>query len=338
VTALDDRRIARMRTAVMEAVEEDIATRGRRARIATRVVAGLCVLAVVAGLGSLLVGGHGSSSTSSTASVPSGLQHRAPVGGEDSAVRGGVTSGAAAGAAPSATSAPGAVSGAKSGTSGRSVIATGTAQVLASAPLTASDTFIGWVDRHGGRIDGETDTGSGRTAHVTLDVRVPDATAAISQLRDLGTVKQVRTSADDVTTQATDLDARIKEARVSIRRLEAIVTRTATLGDLLRAENALTSRQQQLESMVEQRRRLSDQVALATLRVSFAAKAHHAVVVRHREGWFHRTWRRSLHAFGVAVRAIVAIVAFLLPWAVLAALIALVWAGVARLARRRASS
>jgi len=57
-------------------------------------------------------------------------------------------------------------------------------------------------------------------------------------------------------------------------------------------------------------------------------------VVAHRANWFHRAVTGSLHAFGVGIRAVITVIAFLLPWLVLAGLIALGWGTVARLRRR----
>jgi hypothetical protein len=335
VTTLDDRRIQRMRSAVMDVVDADIRRRGRRARIAVRTGVAACAVAVVAGLGTLIATtGGGSPSTA---------------GGATSTTTDSNVAGAASG--PARVHVPGArpqtssgsdpahsgssASGSTTGSSGRDIISTGSARVVTATPLDTADDFISWVESNQGYVAGQSDSGVGATANLTLTVRVPDQEAAITRLRALGRVEQVQTNAQDVTTQTTDLDARIQEARISISRLETILSRTTSVRDVLTAENALTQRQQQLESMVLQRQRLGNQVALATLTVTFSGKPP-AAPVAHRSGWFHRTVSRSAHAFGAGAKAVFAVIVFILPWAVVVGLVLLVWRLGARLTRRHA--
>jgi hypothetical protein len=286
-------------------------------RIVVRAVAAFCAVAVVGGVAALLTSGHDKPAGSTAGSAGSAVAPGAP---NAHAWRGGKPSAGTPEALGSASV-------------GRIIITTGSAHLVTNTPLNAADDFISWVSSNGGYVAGQTDTGTGRTASVTLTVRVPDQEAAITRLRALGTLDQVHTNAEDVTTQATDLDARIKEARISIARLEAILARTTSVRDVLTAESALTSRQQQLETMVLQRSRLSNQVSLATLTVAITATPP-AAVVAHRANWFHRAVTGSLHAFGVGIRAVLTVIAYLLPWLVLAGLLALGWGAAARLRRR----
>lgn len=311
MTILDEHRVERMRAVVMDAVDADVRRRGRRTRVVIRGGAALCALVVVAGVGAHFTTGGGTTT----------FQHGRASAGDSAAAVGG-----AVGPVPAArlASIP--------GNTGRSIVTTGSAHVITATPLKTADAFIAWVDSRSGRVAGQSDHGIGSKARVTLTVRVPDAESAIARLRALGSVRQVDTNADDVTTRATDLDARIKETRISIRRLEAILSRTSSVRDVLIAERALTTRQQQLESMVEQRKTLSDQIALATLDVTFTAKTG---ATTHSPGWFHRVFSSGLHKFGSGAGAALGVVGFLFPWLVLAGIIALLWAAVVRLTRRR---
>lgn len=320
MTSLDAPRIARMRSVVMRAVDDDVRRRGRRTRLVVRTGAALAALVVVTGVGSQLVGGHGSAGNTSAST--------------GSAVVNGPAAGPAAPARPArGVTSPPTSGSATSGSTGRSIVSTGSAHLVTGTPLGTADEFSSWVSSNGGYVAGQTDTGTGGTARLTLTVRVPDQESAIARLRALGTVDQVHTNAEDVTTQATDLDARIKEARISIARLEAILSHTTSVRDVLTAESALTSRQQQLESMVLQRGKLRNEVSLATLTVTFEPSPP-AAVVAHPANWLHRAFTGSLHAFGLGIRGVLTAVAFLLPWLVLAGLIALGWAAVVRRGRR----
>ena len=100
-------------------------------------------------------------------------------------------------------------------------------------------------------------------------VRVPadELTGLLADLEDLGDVASVSVSRSDVTTTAVDLDARISALQTSVARLQALMDGAATTEALLAAEEALTERQEELESLQSQRALLADQVELSTLSV-----------------------------------------------------------------------
>lgn len=327
MTTLDEHRIERMRSVVMDAVDADVLRRGRRARVVVRTGAALCAVAIVAGVGAQFVGRHDGPAQSTASAVDRSSPSVRASPSKRTAALGSVD---LHGAHPAATY--GAEQSEDAFSNGRSVITTGSAHLLTTTPLNTSEKFMSWVQSHDGRIDGQSDTGVGRKARVTLTVRVPNAQSAIARLRTLGKLDQVTTSADDVTTQVTDLSARIKETRISITRLEAILAQTSSVSDVLTAESALTTRQQQLESMVEQQKNLSNRVALATITVSFSA-APPAQTVIHHPGWFHR----ALHKFDSSANAVLDTILYVVPWLAFAGVLLLLWAGAARLARRRRS-
>ncbi len=85
-------------------------------------------------------------------------------------------------------------------------------------------------------------------------------TETIAKLKTYGEVTNVSLQNQDVTSQATDLDARIDALNVSIKRLEKIMAESTSSDELIKAEGALTERQEQLESMTAQRTSMADQV------------------------------------------------------------------------------
>lgn len=156
----------------------------------------------------------------------------------------------------------------------RKEVVTGSVNVTAGDPIAAAATVTDQVTALNGRIDSRTEqpgTGTGDSKpSASLTVRIPaDKTDGfIDGLGGVGTVTRVTTNRDDVTQQWTDLDARIRALQASVDRLRALMSQATTTADLLAAEEALSSRQGELDSLTSQKRRLDDQVALSTLTIS----------------------------------------------------------------------
>lgn len=159
--------------------------------------------------------------------------------------------------------------------SDRKEVITGSIDVSAGDPIAAAATVTDQVDAVDGRIDSRTEQPGTdkRNARAVLSVRVPaDKTDAfITGLGGVGTVTRVSTNRDDVTMQWQDLDARIRALQSSVDRLRALMAGAANTADLIAAEEALASRQGELDSLTAQKRSLDDQVALSTLTITLTA-------------------------------------------------------------------
>ncbi|MGK8520478.1 DUF4349 domain-containing protein [Nocardia asteroides] len=155
--------------------------------------------------------------------------------------------------------------------SARKEVVTGTVEITADAPVAAAGTVVDRVRAAGGRVDSRTEQpGTGDTEpSATLVVRLPaDKTDAfLAGLGEVGQVTRVTTNRDDVTMQWEDLDARIKALQASVERLRALIAGATSTSDLIAAEQALSSRQGELDSLTAQKRRLDDQVTLSTLTI-----------------------------------------------------------------------
>ncbi|WP_280493129.1 DUF4349 domain-containing protein [Nocardia asiatica] len=155
--------------------------------------------------------------------------------------------------------------------SARKEVVTGSVEITADAPVAAAGTIVERVRAAGGRVDSRTEQPGTDDSEpsATLVVRLPaDRTDAfIADLGGIGQVTRVTTNRDDVTMQWEDLDARIKALQASVERLRALIAGATTTSDLITAEQALSSRQGELDSLTAQKRRLDDQVALSTLTI-----------------------------------------------------------------------
>jgi len=340
---LSDERIDAMRTNVLDGVDADVTRRGRRGRKA--IAGGLGALAVLTVLGLVIPSvapndgqaDHSetvaSASRSATTDGDAGSAVDDLAGNEATLSRQAVGSDsyAAKDMAPAPIppgeplTAPG---------KDREVITTGSATVTVKDTADSANAFSAWVEKRGGRIDGRTEsrTRDGHTS-ATLTVRIPSkyVSAAVAQLRDLGIVDNVDLQRDDVTAEGQDLDARIKALKISVARLEAILAKAGSSSEVIEAESALSQRQQELDSLVVQRRSLSDQVTLSTIDVSFVQETKPGAVA---PGGFLGGLVKGWNSVVDTVNSLVTAVGVLLPWLAIAGGLGVVWWVVRRVRRR----
>lgn len=297
MTTLEQERVDAMRTTIMDAVDADVATRGRRGR---RVVASLvasCFVVGIGGIGLQVVSpDRGGDSTSSSIATSDSMPPRAES-------RRDAVLDEARPSSPS--SAPGAE---------RDVVTTGRVSVEVDDARRAAADLVAWVEQRGGRVDERRESGTGGSASAQLVVRVPSVSvdATVRELRRLGAVQDVSIERSDVSGTRRDLDARIRGLEISIARLEKILADARSSADLLRTERALSQRQGQLESLQAQRTALADRIDLSSLRVELSPATRPTAddpgdgfVDGLRTGW---------HALTDAVRSTVHAVGVLLPW------------------------
>ncbi|GAA3515364.1 hypothetical protein GCM10022234_07970 [Aeromicrobium panaciterrae] len=314
---LTDDRIETMRSTVMYAVDTDIQRRGTRAR---RTIGLAAASVLVAGIGTFGVATIDNSSNDSgndtfLSQESSAADQPKAYAGDDAA--GGAT---ADQAAPEAAKRD----------ADREVITTGSVSVTVSDPRGAAQKVSTYVDSIGGRVDSRGEDTEKSFEAARLEVRVPSTkvTETIARLKTYGDVTNVSLQNQDVTTQAQDLDARIDALNVSITRLERIMAEAGSSDELIKAETALTQRQEQLESLSTQRIAIKDQVQLSTLSIELAEKSKAGKV---EPGGFKGGLIDGWNALVDTLNAIVQAVGVILPWAA----IAVVLYGAYRLIARR---
>jgi hypothetical protein len=222
----------------------------------------------------------------------------------------------------------------------RQVVTTASASVAVDDPADGAQRVSELVESAGGRVEERTERAEsgadGNDAAADLVVRVPsdELTDLLADLEEIGDVEHVSVSRSDVTATAVDLDARISALQTSVTRLQSLMDQAADTEALLAAEAALSERQAELESLQSQRTVLADQVELSTLRLHLAPPG--VAPAGGPDGFLDGLatgWRALVSALGAAV----VVLGVLLPWLVVAGLLA---AGVlvpVRLARRRAA-
>ena len=154
----------------------------------------------------------------------------------------------------------------------REVITTGSLTLVVADTGAAVTQIVALVESDGGRVEGRSEytTEDERDASAWLTVRVPadDLSATIDRLQDLGEAREIDLSSDDVTLRGRDLDARITALETSTERLISLMAEADTSEALIDAEEALSRRQAELESLRSERAYLSDQGAMSTLHIN----------------------------------------------------------------------
>ncbi len=172
------------------------------------------------------------------------------------------------------------------------------------------------------------------TSVTTLRVEGGKVDALLRDLRGLGTVTWSSRTADDVTAQVADVDARVQSARASLNRVRLLMGRATTLGDVVALEAELGKRQADLESLEAQQRALADQTALATVSVTLTSES--APVPAQADTGFLAGLHAGWSAFTAALVAALTVVGALAPFLlVLVPFGLLLWWLARRGARRR---
>jgi hypothetical protein len=241
----------------------------------------------------------------------------------------------------------------------RDVIATANATVEVSDAATAAQQIGADAEGRGGYVESMTLDGTSVVAQsreemgdglIVVDpsmpyygggnqvsVRVPSdqLTEVIAGLSDLGEVKASSINRQDVTEQTLDLRARIDAAEASVERLTELMAQSATVADLIAAEQALADRQSVLESYQQQLTSLETQVSLSTLTVNLVEPAD---VVTADPAGFGDGLAAGWSGLVATLNGIVVALGFLLPWLVIAGIVVLVVWGIRRAVKRRRSA
>lgn len=219
----------------------------------------------------------------------------------------------------------------------RDIVKTASMSITASNPAAVADKAVSLATDAGGRVDSRSEdagSSSGR-AHISLALRVPAAKleGTLDEFKKLGTVQTVEVRADDVTSQRVDLDARIKALQTSVDRLLGIMRDAKDPEALIQAENALSQRQADLDSLRAQRTQLGDQIDYSTVNLDITAEQIGGPAPQYRGFWgqVERGW----HGLVSMASGAVMLFGLLLPWLAAVVIAAVIVVAVVRLTRSR---
>jgi hypothetical protein len=223
-------------------------------------------------------------------------------------------------------------------TAKRDVVKTASITITVANPAEAADKATVTVDNAQGRVDSRSeDAGSGTgRARTSMTLRVPAAKLdeVMRSLKALGTVEHAEVITDDVTAQRVDLDARIKALQTSVDRLLSIMREAKDPDALIKAEDALSERQAELDSLRAQREALGDRIAYSTINATFVAQTIGGPAPNKYQGFFgqvERGWDLLVSLVGDSVL----LFGLLLPWLGVLAVAGGISYAIVRLARSR---
>lgn len=160
--------------------------------------------------------------------------------------------------------------------------------------------------------------GAATSSFVVLEVAAGQLDDALAAIGDLGDVLSRRVSADDVTTQVADIDARLRNLDASIERLTKLMDHAGNLADLSSIEEQLTARQGERDSLAAQQKALAGQVARSTITVSLETPGQ--VVTTSTPGFLgglQAGWDGLIKTFAVLATVLGAVLPFLAVIAVI---------------------
>jgi hypothetical protein len=208
--------------------------------------------------------------------------------------------------------------------------------IITSLNVASDSGPIYYYDEYG------TATGSGEALAGWITVRVPgdQVEAFVDTVADLGEVKWESATADDVTQQAVDLEARLANLEAEEVRLRSFFDAAETVEEMLLIEQELNRVRQEIESLTAQIAYLERQAAMATVTIELSEPE--AVVQPAGPDWgFARavTYGLQLAAAVVNAAIVISIGSFgIVPLVIIVAIILIVRALVRSRKSRKASA
>jgi len=122
-----------------------------------------------------------------------------------------------------------------------------------------------------GELSSSSPQNSARTLTATLHIPSAQLEAALTDLKQLGRVEQESQSGEEVTKEYTDLDARLKNSRVTEERLQDVLRKsTGKVADILKVEQEIARVRGEIEQMDSEKRALRTRIDYAGVQLSLA--------------------------------------------------------------------
>jgi Domain of unknown function (DUF4349) len=207
------------------------------------------------------------------------------------------------------------------------IIRTGDISIRTTDPQRARDRVDVFLTRLHGLVDDEHSVydkhGRIRETHLVLRVPVASFSTAMTDLEQLGTVASSSSTGRDVTTEVIDVQQRLETLQISLHDLNSFQRHAATIGQLLRFENAITERRGEYQSLKAQRDHLLSQTTMSTIDLDLSVPPSEAVATGHRSAGFVTGLRHGWTALTGTVTVALTALGAVLPFAVLLALVGL---------------
>src|SRR5256714_5546268 len=212
----------------------------------------------------------------------------------------------------------------------RNLILTAKIDMRSKDPWATSDRAQAIANGLGGDVLNLTQSGSGDTRSASLTIRVPSSRFADArqQLRTLeGEVETSGVSAQDVTDQFVDLQARLTAKQAEEQRYLAILNRANTIDEILKVDASLANVRTQIEQLTGQINSIKQRTDFSTISMSISTIAVLPGDTTTKAWDPAQTVTRALAALGAMLQVFADVVIWLLifGWLPLLALAAVVF-------------
>ncbi|WRH66928.1 MAG: DUF4349 domain-containing protein [Planktothrix sp. GU0601_MAG3] len=149
-----------------------------------------------------------------------------------------------------------------------------------------------------------------------LEFRVPQQRleTTLNALAKLGTVENQMITAEDVSDQLVDVQARLRNLRKSEEMVLKIMERSGSVGDVLKAANELSNIRESIERIDAQLRNLQNQVAYSTINLSIESLVSVSPAQENLGLRVQETWGKATHTMGEFTWLLVGLVLWLLAF------------------------
>lgn len=161
-----------------------------------------------------------------------------------------------------------------------------------------------------------------RDGYGSLVLRVPsaDLDGVITSLEELGELRGTTSSADDVTSEYRDVEARIATLDAGAQRLRDLIEEAPDVTSIASLERELSTREAELDALKARMQVLSDDVSLSTITLHLAEESDDLSETRPDTG-FVAGLRQGWDAFAASVTVVLTLIGALLPFLAVLALV-----------------
>jgi ACT domain-containing protein len=151
----------------------------------------------------------------------------------------------------------------------------------------------------------------------TMDIRVPpeQLETTLNALSKLGNVQNRGLSAEDVTTQLVDSEARLRNLRKSEEMVLKIMERSGSISDVLKAAQELSNIRESIERIDAQLKSLRNQVAYSTINLTLESAVSATQTSEPSLGLrMQETWGQATHSVSELTLGLLGLIIWLLAY------------------------
>ncbi|NUT34655.1 MAG: DUF4349 domain-containing protein [Hamadaea sp.] len=206
---------------------------------------------------------------------------------------------------------------------GRAMIYTGTMTVRVDDVTASAEKVRTLANGQGGFVGSEKSSSRDSEESSTITIRVPadKFDGVLTDLGKLGEELDRQVTTEDVTAAVVDLEARIKAQQASVDSVRRMFTQAKQLSEVVQLEAELTKRQAELDALLAKQRRLDDLVQLCTITVTLVGPNTDYQPKEDEDPSFLGGLKAGWNTFLFILRVAAAVIGFVLPFAVVAAIV-----------------